>query len=96
MFLTHVTDYSPLISCKKLEDLNLSYTYGDPEPISKMTWLKRLWWTKIPYSYKFTMEQYLPDTEVMIYSASSTGGGWRDGAHYKEQRDILGMWYMTG
>lgn len=96
MFLTHVTDYSPLLSCKKLEDLNLSYTYGDPEPISKMTWLKRLWWTKIPYSYKSTMEQYLPDTEVMIYSASSTGGGWRDGAHYKEQRDILGMWYMTG
>ena len=96
MFLTHVKDYSPLLSCKKLEDLNLSYTYGDPEPISKMTWLKRLWWTKIPYTYKFTMEQYLPDTEVMIYSSSSTGGGWRDGAHYKEQRDILGMWYMTG
>ena len=96
MFLTHVKDYSPLLSCKKLEDLNLCYTYGDPEPISKMTWLKRLWWTKIPYTYKFTMEQYLPDTEVMIYSSSSTGGGWRDGAHYKEQRDILGMWYMTG
>lgn len=96
MFLTHVKDYSPLLSCKKLEDLNLCYTYGDPEPISQMTWLKRLWWTKIPYQYKNIMAQKLPDTELMFDSGSSTGGGWRDGAHYKEQRDILGMWYMTG
>lgn len=95
MFLTPVKDYSPLLSCKKLEDLNMCYTYGDPEPISKMTWLKRLWWTKIPYTYR-DMAQYLPDTQVVLDSGSSTGYGWRDGAHYKEQRDILGMWYMTG
>ena len=95
MFLTPVKDYSPLLSCKKLEDLNMCYTYGDPEPISKMTWLKRLWWTKIPYTYR-DMAQYLPDTQVVLDSGSSTGYGWRDGAHYKEQRDILGMSYLVG
>ena len=35
MFLTPVKDYIPLLSCKKLEDLNMCYTYGDPEPIAK-------------------------------------------------------------
>ena len=95
MFLTPVRDYSPLLSCKKLEDLNMCYTYGDPEPISKMTWLKRLWWTKIPSTYR-DMAQYLPDTQVVLDSGSSTGFGWREGAHYKEQRDILGMSYLVG
>lgn len=41
---TSVADYTPLISCTALEDLNLGWTYGDPEPISQMETLKNLWW----------------------------------------------------
>lgn len=95
MFLTPVKDYTPLLSCKKLEDLNVCYTFGDPEPVRQMTWLKRLWWTKIPYTAR-DIAKDLPDTQVVLDSGSSTGYGWRDGAHYKEQRDILGMSYLHG
>lgn len=95
MFMTPVKDYTPLLSCKKLEDLNMCYTFGDPEPVRQMTWLKRLWWTKIPYTAR-DIAKDLPDTQVVLDSGSSTGYGWRDGAHYKEQRDILGMSYLRG
>lgn len=42
LFLTPAQDYSPLLACKKLEDLNLCYCRGSADPVKKMTWLKRL------------------------------------------------------
>lgn len=94
MFMTPVTDYSPLLECTKLEDLNLSSTYGDPSPVKKMTWLKRLWWCNRRSIPVEDVAQSLPNTKVFYYAGESTGGNWRSSQRYKEQRDILGMPYF--
>ena len=94
-FLTQVKDYSPLLTCTALEDLNLCYTHGDPEPIKQMTWLKRLWWAESPLSVE-EFQQYLPDTQLMFLHHSSTGNGWRQGQNYYDMRDLLGVPYMGG
>lgn len=95
MFITLVKDYSPLLSCTALEDLNLCYTHGDPAPIQQMTWLKRLWWAESPIEVE-AFQEYLPDTQLMFLHHSSTGNGWRQGQNYYDMRDILGMHYMWG
>ena len=103
LFVTPVKDYSPLLGCTGLEDLNLGYTYGDPTPISRMTWLKNLWWGGIHYVPQVgnetpaaMLQHGLPETKIMLYAGSSTGMGWRNLPHYYEMRDIIGMYYMTG
>lgn len=104
MFKTPVTDYTPLLTCTALEDLNLSYTYGDPEPISKMTWLKNVWWHRPTPPWggpeseiRLNLAQYLPHAYVDVrYTNGSTDGGWRDLPNYFAQRDFLGMFYMEG
>ncbi len=103
LFVTPVKDYSPLLGCTGLEDLNLGYTYGDPTPISQMTWLKNLWWGGIHYvpwvngqSPAAMLQHGLPDTRVTLYAGSSTGLGWRNLPHYYEMRDMIGMYYMSG
>ncbi len=103
LFVTPVRDYSPLLGCTGLEDLNLGYTYGDPAPIAKMTWLKNLWWGGIHYvpwsggqNPAAMLQHGLPDTRLMFYAGSSTGLGWRELPHYYEMRDRIGMYYMKG
>lgn len=95
LFQSRVKDYSPLLECPALEDLNLCYTYGEPEPVSKMTWLKRLWWDGSWKAAKL-LPQTLTDTEMNFDSGSSTGGTWRQGQHYYDMRDFIGMGYMIG
>lgn len=95
IFLSKVTDYSPLVSCRALEDLNLCYTQGDPEPIGQMTWLKRLWWAGCWVGRTYLADK-LPDTYAEYLSLSSTGRGWREGQHYYDMRDFIGMEYMVG
>lgn len=95
LFLTPVYDLSPLVNLKTLEDLNLCFTLANPEPVKQMTWLKRLWWAKCPLTVA-QFKEYLPDTEMMFYSVSSTGLGWREGQNYYDMRDLLGLHYMTG
>lgn len=95
MFQTNVRDLTPLLTCTALEDLNLSYTYADPEPVMKMTWLKRLWWGGCEVSTE-EAQQCLPDTQLCFLHHSSTGNGWREGQNYYDMRDILGMYYMQG
>ncbi len=95
IFLSKVKDYSPLTTCKALEDLNLCYTQGDPEPIGEMTWLKRLWWSGCWLARKKLADK-LPDTYTEYLSLSSTGRGWREGRHYYDMRDFIGMEYMVG
>lgn len=95
MFITKVTDLTPLLSCTALEDLNLCYTHADPEPITKMTWLKNLWWAEPPIE-EAEFQEYLPDTHLMFLHHSSTGNGWRQLQNYYDMRDILGMHYMWG
>ena len=95
LFISKVRDYSPLLKCPALEDLNLCYTYGDPAPIAEMTWLKRLWWGGSWLARK-TLSDKLPDTQTNFQGGSSTGRGWREGQHYYDMRDFIGMRYMTG
>lgn len=95
IFLSKVKDYSPLTTCKALEDLNLCYTYGDSAPIGEMTWLKRLWWSGSWAARKYLADK-LPDTYAEYLSVSSTGRGWREGQHYYDMRDFIGMDYMVG
>lgn len=104
MFKTNVTDYTPLLSCTALEDLNLSYTYGDAEIIRQMTWLKHLWWHRPTPPWggpetetRLHLADYLPDAVVDVrYTNGSTDGGWREIPNYFAQRDYLGMFYMEG
>lgn len=97
LFITKVTDYSPLLGCTKLEDLNICYTQGDPEIISQMTWLKRLWWSGsgLTWPQMTQLMEALPDTQIVFNTLSSTGKGWRQGQNYYDMRDMVGMWYMT-
>ena len=95
MFITKVTDLSPLLTCTALEDLNLCYTHADPEPVTKMTWLKNLWWAEPPME-ESEFQEYLPDTHLMFLHHSSTGNGWRQLQNYYDMRDYLGMHYMWG
>ena len=95
MFITKVTDLSPLLTCTALEDLNLCYTHADPEPITQMTWLKNLWWAEPPME-EAEFQEYLPDTHLMFLHHSSTGNGWRQLQNYYDMRDYLGMHYMWG
>lgn len=100
LFMSPIRDYRPLLSCRKLEDLNLGYTYGSHEPILEMTWLKRLWWPgnmkKLNWSVRNQLRQTLPNVKMNFTAGSSTGEGWRNGQRYYEMRDLMGMAYMTG
>ncbi len=96
LFMTNVTDYRPLLTLKKLEDLNLCYTYGPMDTIAKMTWLKHLWWSPDRGVKGDYLVKYLPNTVINTTTPSSTGEGWRELPNYYDMRDMLGMWYMTG
>lgn len=96
LFLSKVKDYSPLATCKALEDLNLCYTQGDYKPIAEMTWLKRLWWSG-SWKARTKLPDLMPDSVYMEFlSMSSTGRGWREGQNYYDMRDFIGMEYMVG
>lgn len=96
LFLSKVKDYSPLVTCKALEDLNLCYTQGDYKPIAKITWLKRLWWSG-SWKARTKLPDLMPDSVCMEFlSSSSTGRGWREGQNYYDMRDFIGMEYMVG
>ena len=94
LFMSFVKDYTPLLGCTALEDLNIAYTWGDPEPIKQMTWLKRLWWN-CQEKLRPELSAALPNTELMLYShKDAVAYGWRQGQRYYEQRDYMGVPYM--
>lgn len=99
IFLTKVTDYTPLLDCPNLLDLNVTNNFGDLTPLTKMTWLERLWVAPLgTNSYKtmpevLMLQEALPNTQV-VYSDNSTGAGWREHPRYFEMRDILEMFYL--
>ena len=103
MFTVPVTDYSPLLGCTALEDLNLGNTYGDPTPIAQMTWLKNLWWSGIagtvghPCSDAHTwLPQALPNTRMKFHlSTPNANNGWRQLENYYAMRDLMGVFYLT-
>lgn len=101
LFTIKVDDYTPLLTCTGMEDLNLGLTYGDPDVIAQMTWLKNLWWCDANgYNAPGRREKVskmidaLPNTQIMIYIDHPTASGWRRLPNYYKMRDILGMYYM--
>lgn len=101
IFDTPVEDYSPLVSCTGLEDLNLGSTYGDPEPLTRMPWLKHLWWSGLKsrsdtpgYRALELLPKALPDTEIQFEGSHPTSRGWRKIPNYFKMRDALHAEYM--
>lgn len=89
-----VTDYSPLLECTSLEDLNLGNLYGDAEPLTKMTWLKNLWWKDCNYTKQQALREALPNTTLTFNLTYTVGNGWRELQNYYDMRDMLEMPYM--
>lgn len=93
----HIPDYSPLLGCTALEDLNVSGSFADIEPLYKMTWLKNLWANckGITAEEDAALKAALPNTTVMTTGGSYTTNGWRQVQGYYDMRDIMGLPYNT-
>jgi hypothetical protein len=98
IFVTDFEDARVLTELTKLDDLNISCTkIDDIEPLKEMKWLKRLWMIGckgVDDEEKQELQDALADTQVVFYGKDSTGAYWRQGEHYYEMRDLLGMHYM--
>ena len=68
-----IRDYSPLVDCTALEDLNIGKTFCDITPILEMTWLKNLYMIFGSGASAYKASQALPDTRV-IATGNATGG----------------------
>ena len=96
VFNTDITDYTPLLECTALQDLNIGTTYGDPEPLSRMTWLHNLQWHPIqdhpvlgPKAQ--ALKEQLPDTNITLKTRrKNIGGPWRFVPNYYVFRELLG------
>lgn len=89
----HVEDYSPLLECTALEDLNIGGVSGDISPILEMKWLKNLWLVGCDEAdYKAAVDTML-ETNIAYYY-EDPDDGWRDLPNYFKMRDALLMFYM--
>ena len=103
LFNLKIDDYSPLLNCTKLQDLNIGTTYADPEPLSKMTWLHNLQWHRSDQNPAtkedvLKLPEQLPDTNVVLFpmkKARNIGGPWRYIPNYYVFRDIIGATYFN-
>lgn len=96
-----VHDYTPLLGCTALEDLNINdhqWTVSI-EPIKQMTWLKNLWACSRNYTEKLELTEALTETNVVTVNPPTTfisstqrcpdGLGWRNLENYYDMRDML-------
>ena len=90
-----IRDYSPLVDCTALEDLNIGKTFCDITPITQMTWLKNLYMIFGNAGDAWKCTQALPNTHVVASGDATVGGGWRRLPNYYDMRDCLGMYYMN-
>ena len=90
-----IRDYSPLVDCTALEDLNIGKTFCNIEPILEMTWLKNLYMIFGNGGDAWRASQALPDTRVVASGDATVGSGWRRLPNYYDMRDCLGMYYMN-
>lgn len=90
-----IRDYTPLLGCTALQDLNLAFTNGNVEVLAQMTWLDSLWanYCGATPEQKEFLRQSLPDTLLELDSGWHMGNGWRDRPNYYVMRDILKMPY---
>lgn len=100
-FRTSVTDYTPLLGCTALQDLNIGFTHGDPEPLSRMTWLHNLKWNHGTSDSKtrdqvMRLPEQLPDTNVWLPDDNlNIGNPWRSLPNYYVFRDIIGGLFLN-
>lgn len=90
-----IRDYSPLVDCTALQDLNIGKTYCDITPITQMTWLKNLYMIFCSGDAAWQCTQSLPDTRVVARGDYTVASGWRNLPNYYDMRDCLGMYYMN-
>lgn len=92
----HLPDYTPLLGCTALKDLNISGTFADPAPLMQMTWLETLWAGETNFSAaeRNALTNALPNTRV-VFNHGYTGGGWRDVQGYHDMRDMMGLDHNT-
>lgn len=90
-----IRDYSPLVDCTALEDLNIGKTFCDITPVLEMTWLKNLWMIFGSGTSAYMASQALPDTHVVASGTATVGSGWRRLPNYYAMRDCLGVPYMN-
>lgn len=90
-----IHDYSPLIGCTALQDVNVAYTNGDAAVFAQMPWLKHLWvnCTNITPEARQLLTDTLTDTVIEFDSGWHMGNGWRDLDNYYIMRDLLEMPY---
>lgn len=86
-------DYTPLLQCKQLEDLNIGGNKGNIEPILQMKQLKNLWITQTDSELYRKAKAALPETNIG-YDYSNSNSGWRELPNYFKMRDALLMFYM--
>jgi len=96
-FWTWINDFTPLLECTAMQDLNVSRTNGDPMVFKEMTWLKNLWidGNDLTEAEKKELEAALPNTYIKYCYGLMAGNGWRDLQNYFDMRDLLDMPYNT-
>ena len=93
LFWTPISDFTPLLGCTALEDLNVARTKGDPLVFKDMPWLKNLYVNgfAIKPSERAELEAALPNTNIKYCDYELTANGWRDLPNYFAMRELLGM-----
>ena len=97
-FMSKIKDYSPLLECKNLVDLNVCYTKPtDPLIFCQMTQLEALWFRGNNKDSVYNqLKKALPNTNIAFDYGTATDGGWRELENYFKMRDLLGMPYQPG
>ncbi len=91
-----VHDYTPLLGCTALEDINIgdAQYQVDVTPLTQMPWLKNVWAQDRSPRDGQILREGLPNTHV-VTSKPPAGQGWRNLQNYYDMRDYLGMYYMN-
>ena len=91
-FMNDVTDLTPLVQCRELVDLNISYNphLSDITPLLDLPLLERLWMVSVPVSQENTdlLRETCPDLTLVNTGSGSTGSGWREHARYFAMIDM--------
>lgn len=95
VFMTDVSDYSPLVGCTALQDVNLYKTKGDASVFAQMPWLNNLWINccNVDQQTRALLIEALPDTTIEFDHGWQLGNNWRALLNYFKMRDLLEMPY---
>lgn len=95
IFKLNIDDYTPLLSCTALEDLNIAQTAGDPAVLAQMPWLKNLWMVQCGVSdeNRQLLTESLTNTRIEFDLGWTQGDNWRTLENYYKMRDLLEMPY---